>query len=536
MGRSKTHKYSGSKKLERSEISTRPVAPGEALGGGAFRMDGWQNLTTGLNDPNRDVRLRTTAARMILSYTDCVELIRGDDMCARIIERPVEEMLREGYEIATEEGKEATEDLCSAAEELGWDACLQSALEWKRGYGGAGILLGANDGERDLSKPLREDRIRSIDYLTPLQSIELQGVEYYSDPLSPKFGQTAVYRVVPQLASTFQKMPFLPLVHESRVIQFQGVVTSRRQMRENFGWGDSALVRVIEIVRDFQTAWMGTSAVLQKFNQTVFKFANLSEALAADDGSNQLLTRLQMMDYARSIIKALVIDKDDDFQVQQTPVTGLAELLERFEHRLAAAADMPRALLMGDSATGLGDSGQKDVQFWNKRIRNMQKKEATPQCKRFFKLLQLAKQGPTNGVELENWSIKWNPLDELNALDESQRRLNDAQRFQIYVANGIASGEEIADSALGGDEYSSEIVLDRETRDGIDDAIDRRVESDLGTPDPTDLMMPGQNPLLVGADNRKQVGGTPKNKDGSPPGTTNSGQVGVPPRDNSKKK
>ena len=46
-------------------------------------------------------------------------------------------------------------------------AVLNQALKYERGFGGAGIFIGADDGVDDLTKPLDENRIRSIRHLTP---------------------------------------------------------------------------------------------------------------------------------------------------------------------------------------------------------------------------------------------------------------------------------------------------------------------------------------------------------------------------------
>src|SRR4029077_13462637 len=74
---------------------------------------------------------------------------------------------------------------------------IREAMCYERAYGGGALLLGANDFATDLRQPLDLKRVRSLDYLTPLEARELIPLYYYNDPRAPKFGQVAIYQLVP---------------------------------------------------------------------------------------------------------------------------------------------------------------------------------------------------------------------------------------------------------------------------------------------------------------------------------------------------
>lgn len=458
-------------------------------------MDGWANLLTGLGDPNRDKRWSARVSGFRMTDEENAMLWRYDDMAARMVTVPIEEMTREGWDCLIPGDKDTAEAVQQGMDDLQFPAKLVEALRYRRAYGGGAILIGANGGKGDLTKPLDPDSIQSIDFLTVLKPRECQGITYFADPSAPFFGESATYRIVPELASTDSAFPWMPEVHHSRVLVFQGDHVSKRQLRENFGWGDSIFVRIFEVIRDFQQNYASVAALLADFSQAAYSINGLREMLAADDGSNRLKKRLQAMDMARSIIRAVILDAGDasgmgkeSFERKSTPVTGLPELLDRYATRLAAAVDMPVERLLGESTKGgLGHGGSSKIEWWEKHCGNLQQTEMKPQVRAFTELLLKAKNGPTKGKVPDVWSIRMRPLSQLTGLEEAQRRFAIAQSDQIYISTGTLTPEEVATSHWGGDEFNPEIVLDEELREGFQDAIDRKSEDTVGKPDPQEF-------------------------------------------------
>ncbi len=67
--------------------------------GAAARGDGWQNVLTGIGVSQRDKSTGSTFEPDTLVQRELENIWRGDDMAARIIETPPNEMLREGFEL-----------------------------------------------------------------------------------------------------------------------------------------------------------------------------------------------------------------------------------------------------------------------------------------------------------------------------------------------------------------------------------------------------------------------------------------------------
>lgn len=430
---------------------------------GSVRGDGWYSTLTGLGVPGYDKRESTGFGATFLTEFTVEQLWRSDDIAARIIETIPEEMVRKGYKVKIEGEKDQAEDICAALEELGADVGFANAKKFERAYGGGAIFPYANDGEEDLSQPLNEDKIKAVEHLIVLEPRELSPVSYYNDPTKKKFGQVRTYRLQPfTLGGSAGRSQE---IHETRLITFDGIRVNRTY-RGMSGWGDSAMNRVWSVLRDFNTAFGGAGVLLHDFGQTVIKIKGLAE-LMAQDRDSVVQTRLRTIELSRSTIRAVLMDAEEDLERKQTSVAGLAELLDRFATRLAAASDMPVTLLMGQSPAGLNATGESDIRFFYDRVARHQELGLKRQVERLVKLIMLSKSGPTKGKEPDTWSVEFNPLWQPSEKEQADTRMVQASIDEKYINLNVVTADEIAHSRFGGDTYSTETHVDFEERERL---------------------------------------------------------------------
>jgi phage-related protein (TIGR01555 family) len=400
---------------------------------------------------------------------------------------------------ADEESTEQIEELDGLLEKLGAADAFWQALCYERAYGGGAILIGADDGMDDLSTPLNEDAVKSVRFLNPVSGGwdgELVAWSYYRDLNSPNYGMPEIYMLrnlgvpiasMPAPGSSYTPVspdasilgstknlgygPLVQWVHESRLLVFPGISVSHRARVQMRGWGDSVFMRVDRVLSQYDQTWGGVANLLTDFSQGVLKVDQLSQMLGANNksGSKNLLTRARMLQMTRSISRILLIDKLEDFSRDTASLAGIAETMQQFALRLAAAADMPVALLMGQAPAGLNATGASDIRFFYDRVAARQKKRLLPQLRRLIKLLMLSKEGPTGGVEPEKWTVEHNSLYQMTDLEKAQLRNTTAQTDQIYISQGVLSAEEVAASAFGGTEWSMERTIDFEGRQEMAD-------------------------------------------------------------------
>jgi phage-related protein (TIGR01555 family) len=507
------------------------------------RQDTWSNLLTGAGVASRDKRLSTFHRTYPVVVEEAADLWRGDALAARIIETWPNEMLREGFELcvvdddqiadrkpgaALRRAREALDraggdvkkarqmrrddarrsanaknlvtQVCKAWEDLGFFEALWHALAYARAYGGGAILIGANDGEPDWSKPLNVERVSQVSYLTALEARELVPVKWYTDPMAPKFGKPAIYQLNPmriglpvekpgETSATSALAAGSVYVHESRLVVFDGVRVSRLFHQSiTFGWGDSVLTRVLPVLRDFNVAWSAAGTLVADFAQGVFKVKGLAD-LAAQDGKEAAATfaaRMQMVDMSRSVTRSILLDAEaEDFKREQTPITGLPDLMDRFVSMLAAAADMPVTLLMGLSPAGLNATGASDIRFFYDRVASMQRRKLAPAIRYVTQILMASL-----GGEPEGWNIEFRPLWQPTEKEQAEARKTQADTDALMIDKQVLGSDEVRAQRYGGAEYSFATHVDLDA-DADMYETDPAAEASLREPLPTE---PGAAP------------------------------------------
>ncbi len=430
-------------------------------------------MTTGLGTSRDRSRSGMTFCASTVTNPEARELWRGDAMAARIIETIPNEVLRQGFEFNAND-KQLSEDMAAFVADSKVCARIKRCLQFRRAYGGSALFPVINDGQ-PLYAPLREDRIASISHWQVFEPRELTPSKWYENPLDPKFRLPERYRLTP--LSPGVTTAGMPEIHESRLIIFQGVMVSNDSIDNgNWGWGDSILTRCRQVMADFNLSWGSAAAILADFSQGVLKLNRLAEMIATDR-EGDVAFRLQQMDLARSVFRSLVIDKEDEYSRVTTQIGGVPELLDRFCNLLAAAADMPVTLLMGQSPSGMNATGESDIRFFYDRVAAAQE-ELQENLERVIYLMLRSNAGPTRGKEPDHWSIKFHPLWQPSDEQRAAARKSQAEVDKIYVEAQVLAPEEVAVSRFSGDTYSFETVVDFSARKREEPAADPPAKTD----------------------------------------------------------
>ena len=208
------------------------------------------------------------------------------------------------------------------------------------------------------------------------------------------------------------------------------------------------------------------NSLLQDFATAVLKIKGLAKLLAGNVSGQSFATRAQAMELARSIAKITVLDAEfEEYSRQSTNLTGLAEVIEQLALRLAAAADMPVSLLMGQSPAGLNATGEANTNWFFDQVKAKQKFQLLPALTQLTRTVFLSKDGPTGGKEPENWSIEFRPLKQMTEKEHAEIREIQSRIDVAYITAQVVTSQEIAKSRFGGDAYSTNTEIDIELRD-----------------------------------------------------------------------
>jgi len=437
----------------------------------ALRLDGWQNILTGLGRSSLDKRLGATAIYELMQELEIENLYAADEMAQKIVNKLPEDMMREGFHLASSDADDSALneaiDIYKGLTVTDNSNKYLDGLQWGRLYGGAVLVIGARDNVIDLTKPLDARRIQEIEYLTLLNRFELHPRLINVDARSKNFGLPETYLITPRMTTNgFQSNDLAGAeIHASRLIRFDGIKLPRQMFIRNYYWHDSILNALRDDIRDFQGSYESASALMVDFSQAVYKIKGLADIVSAPDGLNVLQRRIQALEMARSVLRASLIDADgEDFERKSTSLAGLPDTLDRLSRRFTASTEYPHTILLGDSPSGLGATGESEKKTYYDLVRSRQLMVLKPRLRSLFDIIFTMPSGPTRGV-LPNYDIDFEPIEHLTRKEELEARANQAKADEIYLNTGVLDPSEVAASRFGSGAYSYQTEIDLELRD-----------------------------------------------------------------------
>lgn len=426
------------------------------------RADSWSNLVTGIGAATG--RLDFTFSRELRIDDQTLEdMFHGDPYASRIVRAVPEEALRRGFSVSC--GDPDVESRIKASlDELQVLRKFTEAWTWARLFGGAALFVGADDGG-DPAHPLDMNNIRAVRFITVLDKREIFPAKWFRDPLSPYFGEPETYRFVRSGAGGTDSRE----VHASRIVRFDGAVTSRRRRQQNNSWCESELQRIITKLREFNGNSAAASTLLQDASQGVFKIKDLM-TLIAQDKQDVVRKRLQLMDMARGVARAIMLDADgENFErVESGIATGMADLVDKSFLLLAGAAEIPVTILFGQAPAGLSATGDSDIRWFYDRIDTARTNSAKPRLERIVRMFLRAQNGPTGGVEPSAWSVEFPSLYQLTDAEDADLRSKQATIDAAYITAGVLTAEEVRASRFRREGYSTETSIDDDSTLGAD--------------------------------------------------------------------
>ena len=397
--------------------------------------DGWQNLTTGMGDPSRDKLTQAMFAPLIpLDYGTLESLYYGEDMCERIVDALPDECFRRGWKLEGPDKAIGEKEF----KRLGLVEKLRATHGWSRLWGGAALLLGVDDGQTQ-DKPLNLAAVRGVKFANIVDRRYLLPLTYYDDLLSPKFGQPSTYTVTPAFGTASTGGMKGIVIHETRLIRFNGTVIDDITTRRLGGWSYSVLQRPYDVLRLFAGAFQAAGQLMNDAGQAVFSVQGLIAQLSGPNGA-AIQSRFAQLDQQRWAGRMLLVDKDREaFGRQPVQVAGVADMLEHIEMRLAAAARMPVTKLMGRAPAGMDATGDNDTREWYASVKAEQSNKLEPAVSR---ILDVLTQGAWSQDEANK--VEWSAMEEPNDKETAEVDKLEAETYQIYTTIGALSGEQVA--------------------------------------------------------------------------------------------
>lgn len=379
-----------------------------------------------------------------------LDMFTTDWQAAKIVTIPVDDTLRDGWELAGVEEAQA-DTLTDRQDELGAGEAFRQAMRLEFLFGGAAIYLGVDDGQTDPSLPLELEKVTpgGMRFLNVIPRNRVQRVTFEADPLKPGYGKPSHFWIQGQE------------IHRSRLILFMGdpllpvtsATISTTQNDRGDGFGNSKLLPIVD---DLERATGSRQAAYQLVQRAGVFFAqgDFSDLLGVgEDGEDIRGGRIQSL---RDIVNGINLYRGAviDVPVGQTapalstisPAFGsVPELVMSFLQVLSAASDIPATRFLGQAPGGLNATGESDLESYYGRIESRRNQLLRPQLLQFLRVLVASEFGAAAVTRELNVTFK--PLWSLDEKEEAETRKANAETLIALMDAGIGSTEQITAAA-----------------------------------------------------------------------------------------
>ena len=440
-------------------------------------------------------------------------MYRGDWLARKIVDAPADDMTR------VWRAWQANQKQIEAIEELEKTLDLQRKVkQWlirARLYGGAALIMGVDDGN-DPSQPidLKKCGKDCLKYVVTVNRWELNAGQRIYNVMDPYYTRPAYYTVatpmfglegdpgitkpatpgapkpekVPGAVQTFfnNVVPFgnkskpvsnypntfpgigLSQIHPSRVLEMPGnELPDWRLAPLGGGWGDSVLQTVVDTMQAFTSTIQSIAAMVSDGKLDVVKIPDMALNLATPGYKNKLIDRFTLSAQTKSVISALLLDKEEEWERVSTEYAGLPMIMHEFITFISGAANIPVSRLFGQAA-GRGLSGgstsgggEEDLRNYYDDCASQQKNDVTPRLNVLDKIIMLS----AIGRDDPNIHYEWNPLWQASDAEKATIAYQKAQATQIYATLGLINTDAFREGLV------NQLIEDG-TYPGLDDAIE----------------------------------------------------------------
>lgn len=209
--------------------------------------------------------------------------------------------------------------------------------------------------------------------------------------------------------------------HHSRVLVFKGERhpgLTQLHTQEQF-WGDSVVEVVNSAVQEAMATTKGFSSLVDEARVDVFKFMGLAETLLAPDGDAKVRKRVETATLSKSLHRAVIMDKDDDWETRTVAWQGMPDVIKTFLMVVAGAADIPATRLYGKAPDGQNSTGESDDRNYRSSILTRQNRQLRPALLKLDRVLLSTANVPGDAV----WAFSAldTPTDKEKAAIDKQR-------------------------------------------------------------------------------------------------------------------
>lgn len=440
------------------------------------REDGYVNLLNKYGTKQDNSEAYKFEREPVIPDMQLTGLYEGNGLFSKIIDAPAEEALKHGFDLnlKSDELNAFVED---ALDDLEWEEKAATAIKWARLYGGALIVMLIDDG-RGLEEPVDWEHIRSIDELRVYERSIVQpdyaslyqqdyGGKGVGNRVS-KFGQPEYY-YVSSIYGSFK-------VHESRCLVFRnGVLPEQTSNATYLFWGMPEYVRIRRALRETVTAHTDSVKLLERSVQAIYSMKGLASLLTTDDGENQVLKRLQLVDTSRGLLNSIAIDSEgEQYDFKTFQFSGVKDVIDATCNMLSALTNIPQTILFGRSPAGMNATGDSDFESYYNFVEKIQRLMLKRNLRTLLDIVFRAGIASGDVAEEPDYKLEFKPLWSLSDTEQAtvdqtkaQTALVKAQTAQAYVDMQALDPTEVRRRLASDEEFDVEDIISEDDEDDL---------------------------------------------------------------------
>lgn len=440
------------------------------------REDGYVNLLNKYGTKQDNSEAYKFEREPVIPDMQLTGLYEGNGLFSKIIDTPAEEALKHGFDLNLK-SNEMNAFVDEVLDDLEWDEKATTAIKWARLYGGALIVMLIDDG-RGLEEPVDWEHIRSIDELRVYERSIVQpdyaslyqqdyGGKGVGNRVS-KFGQPEYY-YVSSIYGSFK-------VHESRCLAFRnGVLPEQTSNATYLFWGMPEYVRIRRALRETVTAHTDSVKLLERSVQAIYSMKGLASLLTTDDGENQVLKRLQLVDTSRGLLNSIAIDSEgEQYDFKTFQFSGVKDVIDATCNMLSALTNIPQTILFGRSPAGMNATGDSDFESYYNFVEKIQRLMLKRNLRTLLDVVFRAGIASGDVAEEPDYKLEFKPLWSLSdteqaAVDQTkaQTALVKAQTAQAYVDMQALDPTEVRRRLASDEEFDVEDIISEDDEDDL---------------------------------------------------------------------
>lgn len=364
---------------------------------------------------------------------------RGSWIVGAMIDCIADDMTRAGIDITLkEDGDDKVKKMKTAMSRLQIWQSVNSVIKWSRLYGGAIGLLDIEG--QDYSTPLNPGTIKKGQFKGIIVYDRWQLTPDLTRLINsgPNMGLPMYYTITTNnnLADPVNTaIEGGVVLHHSRCIRMIGIELPFFQAITEMMWGESVLERVWDRLIPFDTATMSVANLVNRASMRGVKVDKLREVAAmGGEALDGMVAQFEVMREFQQNEGLTLIDKEDEFFHETYSFTGLDMVLIQFLQQISGAIETPLIRLMGQSPSGLGNTGDSDMRMYYDSILSKQEARLRNPFELIITVLYRSLFGQAKPDDLD---FEFTPLWQMSATDKANVAKTNAETITGVFEAGL---------------------------------------------------------------------------------------------------